>query len=79
MDEKENKERLRIQQRFGEHLTTIRKSKGLTQAELARKCFMERSNIARIETGRTNPSLYVLKKLCSGLEIEFEELLREFK
>ncbi|MFL5752124.1 MAG: helix-turn-helix domain-containing protein [Bacteroidia bacterium] len=40
---------------------------------------MERSNIARIETGRTNPSLYVLKKLCSGLEIEFEELLRKFK
>jgi ribosome-binding protein aMBF1 (putative translation factor) len=81
MDErvKERKERLKMQKRFGEHLITLRKSKNLTSAELARRCEMERSNIARIETGRTNPSLFVLKKLSVGLGIELEELLKGFK
>lgn len=81
MDEKakEKKERLKLQKRFGEHLVALRKSKNITPAELARRCEMERSSIARIETGRTNPSLYVLKKLCIGLDIELDELLKGVK
>lgn len=81
MDEKvrEKKERLKLQKRFAEHLVALRKSKCLTPAELARRCEMERSNIARIETGRTNPSLFVLKKLCIGLDMELDELLKGFK
>lgn len=81
MDERarEKKERLKLQKRFGEHLIALRKSKGLTPAELARRCEMERSNIARIETGRTNPSLFVLKKLSIGLDMELEELIKGFK
>ena len=37
---------------------------------------MERSNIARLEAGRTNPSLFVLKKLSVGMDIKVEELLK---
>ena len=76
--EKEKKDKLKLQKRFGEHLSKIREAKGLTSAELARRCFMERSNIARIEMGRLNPSLFVLKKLCEGLEIQLDELLKDF-
>lgn len=76
--EKEKKEKLKLQKRFGEHLRKLRESKGLTPAELARRCFMERSNIARIEMGRMNPSLFILKKLSEALEIEMEELLKGF-
>ena len=74
--EQEKKDRIKLQKKFGEHLVKLRETKGLTPAELARMCFMERSGIARIETGRTNPSLFVLKKLASGLEISLEELLK---
>ena len=77
MDEK--KDRLKLQKRFGEHLKKLRETKGLTSAELARCCYMERSNIARLETGRTNPSLFVLKKLATGMDIELDELLKGFK
>ncbi|HKC67614.1 MAG TPA: helix-turn-helix transcriptional regulator [Bacteroidia bacterium] len=77
MDEK--KDKLKLQKRFGEHLSKLRENKGLTSAELARRCFMERSNIARLETGRTNPSLFVLKKLAIGMDIELDELLKGFK
>lgn len=77
--EKDQKEKLKLQKRFGEHLIKLRESKGITAAELARLCFMERSNIARLETGRMNPSLFVLKKLSLGLEIEISELMKDFK
>lgn len=78
MDEKEKKERLKLQKKFGEHLIMMRKSLGITPAELARRCYMERSNIARLEKGRSNPSLYVLKKLALGMDIKLEELLKGF-
>lgn len=76
--EKEKKEKLKLQKRFGEHLVALRESIGITSAELARRCYMERSNIARLEKGRNNPSLYVLKKLSIGMDIKLEELLKGF-
>jgi transcriptional regulator with XRE-family HTH domain len=77
--EKDKKERLKLQKRFAEHLVKLRKSMDMSPSELAERCFMERSNIARLEKGRTNPSLFVLKKLATGLEIEIDELLKGFK
>jgi putative transcriptional regulator len=74
--QREREEKLRLQKQFGKHLIKLRESKGLTPAELARNCFMERSNIARLETGRTNPSLFVLKKLSVGIGIKIEDLLK---
>ncbi len=77
--DRERKEKEKLLKRFGEHLIKLRESKGITAAELARLCYMERSNIARLETGRTNPSLYVLKKISVGLNIEIEDLIRGLK
>lgn len=77
--ERERRERLKLQKQFGEHLVKLRKAKGITPAELARRCYMERSNIARLELGRTNPSLFMLKKLSLALGIEIEQLLKGFK
>lgn len=76
--EREKKEKLKLQKKFGEHLVKLRESMGITPAELARRCYMERSNIARLEKGRSNPSLYVLKKLSLGLNIKLEELVKGF-
>jgi len=76
--EREKLERLKFQKRFGEHIKKIRITKGLTMSEFARRCYMESSNIARIEVGRINPSLFVLKKLALGLEVNLEELLKGF-
>jgi len=72
-------EKTKLLKRFGDHLVKVRESKGLTAAELGRLCYMERSSIARLERGRTNPSLVVLKKLCLGMRIELDELLKGFK
>ena len=79
MTEKERKERLKFQKQFGEHLKKFRKERSITAYELAKRCFMETSNIARLEGGRTNPSLFVLKKLAAGLNVEISELLKGLK
>ena len=76
--EREKKDKLRLQKQFGTHLAKLRQSKGLTAAELGRLCYLERSSIARLETGCVNPSLFMLKKLCLGMGIELEELLKGF-
>lgn len=80
MDEKsrEKKEKLKLQKQFGSHLRAYRTKIGISPSELAKRCFMERSNIARIEMGRINPSLFVLKKLATGMEVELDELLKGF-
>lgn len=79
MDERERKDRLKLQKRFGDHLRKVREQAGITAAELSRRCDMERSNIARLEAGRSNPSLYIIKKICSGLEMELDEFLKGLK
>ena len=77
--DKEKKDKLKLQKQFGMHLVKLRESKGLTAAELGRLCYLERSSIARLETGRVNPSLFILKKLSEGMKIEMEELFKGFK
>ncbi|MCW3077121.1 MAG: family transcriptional regulator [Bacteroidetes bacterium] len=77
--DREKKEKLKLQKQFGIHLIKLREAKGLTAAELGRLCYLERSSIARLETGRINPSLFILKKLSSGMEIDLEELFKGFK
>ena len=42
-------------------IRTLRKARKLTVQELAYRCDIERSNLSRIETGRSNPTV---KTLC---------------
>ena len=74
----EKKEKEKFLKRFGEHIKSIRTKKGLTGTELARRCFMDKQNISRLEKGQFNPSLFYLKKICEGLEIDLAELIKGF-
>lgn len=71
-------DRITLQKSFGSHLVSLREAKGWTAAELARKAYMETSNIARLEKGRQNPSLLVLIKLCMALELTMPEFFEGF-
>lgn len=73
----EKKEKLL--KRFREYVRSIRLKKWLTGAELARRCFMDKQNIYRLEKGLFNPSLYYLKKVYEGLEIDLYELIKGVK
>lgn len=49
-----------------------RQYRGWTQADLARAMDTQQPNIARIENGRTKPSMALLQKLSNVLDIELE-------
>lgn len=64
---------------LGSHIKSLRKQKGLTAVEFGRRMYMERSHVSRLESGGTNPTSTTLKLVCDALDIEMEELFKDFK
>ncbi|MEG1840998.1 MAG: helix-turn-helix transcriptional regulator [Raoultibacter sp.] len=53
-------------------LAQARNEQGLSQAELAQRCGLKQSNISRLETGASSPTLKTLEQLASGLGRKLE-------
>ena len=60
---------------FGKNLKELRLSKEFTQEELSYQSELSLSQIARLETGRLNPTLCTLKVLASTLKISIGQLV----
>ncbi|MBY0292850.1 MAG: helix-turn-helix domain-containing protein [Alphaproteobacteria bacterium] len=60
---------------LGHNLTFLRKSRGLTQNQLAQVSGIPRSTLSYIESGQGNPSLKMLITIASVLGVTLEELL----
>ncbi|MBO5893170.1 MAG: helix-turn-helix transcriptional regulator [Alistipes sp.] len=54
----------------------IRQEKGLSVQELAYRCNIERSNLSRLEAGRTNMTIKTLCAICDALEIELTDIIK---
>lgn len=61
---------------LGKRIKEIRKYKGLTQEQLSEMIDIETSSLSGIESGRFFPSLHVLDKIASVLEVELIEFFR---
>ena len=61
---------------LGLRIKEIRKSKKLSQEDLAYEQNISLSQIARIETGKLNPTICTLKKIADGLSVDVFELLK---
>jgi transcriptional regulator with XRE-family HTH domain len=61
---------------FGKRLAEVRKSRGLTQEELAERLDISRLSVAYLETGRRWPRLLTLQKIVHVLKINLSELFR---
>ncbi|MEI2397035.1 helix-turn-helix domain-containing protein [Paenibacillus phytohabitans] len=59
---------------IGERIKSIRRSRGLTQEELAERAGIKSSYVTGIETGKRNSSLKTISKLLTALEVEPWEL-----
>lgn len=62
------------QTKIGAFIAAERKSKGLTQAELAAKLGVSDKSVSRWETGKTMPDYALLPPLCEELGISINEL-----
>lgn len=63
-----------VKARFGKKLRTLRKNRGLTQAELADYLGLDRSYIAEIETGKRNVCLLNLEVIAKGFHLSLSQL-----
>lgn len=62
---------------FGDKLQNLRKTKGLSQEELAEKCDVSRQAVSKWETGLGYPETEKLLVLCEILETNLDYLLRD--
>lgn len=60
---------------FHEKLQELRKSRGLTQEELAEALYVSRTAISKWETGRGYPSIDSLKEISRYFSISIDDLL----
>ncbi len=62
---------------IGSKIKEVRESKGISQVELVGKMSgeIDPTNISRIESGRTNPTVITLLRLGEALEIHPSEFL----
>ncbi len=60
---------------FNEKLQELRKSKGLTQEELAKKLYVSRTAISKWESGRGFPSIDSLKEISRFFSVTIDELI----
>jgi len=61
--------------KVGKRIQELRLSKGLSQVDLVGKIDgdIDTTNISRIESGRTNPTLYTLYRIANALEVEVKD------
>jgi hypothetical protein len=61
---------------IAKRIKEIRRSKGLTVQEVAYRCDIERSNLSRIEAGRTNLTLKTICLICNALNVRISDIVR---
>jgi transcriptional regulator with XRE-family HTH domain len=65
-----------IRVKFGDRVRRLRKSKGITQLELAELLGVGRSYLSQIERGMRDPGLRLIKSIADGLTIPLHDFLR---
>lgn len=66
--------------KFSKTLKLIRKSKGLTQEQLAERSGIDYKYLQKLESKNpSSPTLQVLEKLAFGLGISLQEFIKEIE
>ncbi|MCT3920018.1 helix-turn-helix transcriptional regulator [Elizabethkingia anophelis] len=63
-----------FQKAIGKRIKYLRTGQNMSQAELAALCNFEKSNMNRIESGKTNPSSYTLYKISKHLQVKLSDI-----
>jgi DNA-binding XRE family transcriptional regulator len=66
---------LPLMRAFAAELRARRNALGVSQEELAHRCGVNRTFVAKMEIGQNQPSLTVLMKISEGLQVSLPALL----
>ncbi len=71
-------EKLELLKKVGTRIQELRNEKGMKQVDLAAKIQgdIDTTNISRIESGRTNPTIYTLYRIAVALEVSINDLIQ---
>jgi putative transcriptional regulator len=69
------KNKVQLQQAIGKRIKTLREERKIAQQDLAAKCNIEKSNLSRLESGGTNPTIYTLQKIAVNLNITLIDIV----
>jgi transcriptional regulator with XRE-family HTH domain len=61
--------------RLGQNLKQLREARGATQAQMAKLAGLPRATWANLESGASNPTLTVLDRVATALQVTLEELI----
>jgi transcriptional regulator with XRE-family HTH domain len=64
-----------LRQRFADNLRELRKSRGLTQEELAEKAGLHRTYVGSVERGERNVTIDSMDRLAKALDVSVWMLL----
>lgn len=64
-----------LYKKLGMRIKELRTERNLSQVQLAVECDFEKSNLSRIEAGRTNPTIGTLFKISKGLGVSLMHLV----
>ncbi len=61
--------------RFGRNVKQLREARGATQAQMAKLAGVPRATWANLESGAANPTLAVIDRVATALQVTLEELV----
>ena len=64
-----------LSQSLGARIRKLREERNISQQDLAAICNFEKSNMARIESGRTNTTILTLYKISIALKVSLSLLV----
>lgn len=61
--------------RIGVNIRVLRDEKKISQQDVAALCNFEKSNMSRIEAGKTNLTIGTLLKICEALNVKLIDII----
>ena len=58
------------------NLKALRRARGLSQEELAHLADIHQTYLSGVERGKRNPSIVVLSRIATAMQVDVEELVR---
>ncbi len=66
-----------LTRRLADNIRALRKTRGYSLDDMARRSGVSRASLSQVETAKTNPTIAILWKIAAGLEVPFSALLGE--